>query len=176
MKEHNLKQNNEKIQNFHVVFESENILYVKISELLIDDYLKMVNDLEVQKFISHKIKNFTYHDELNWIKSNLENDNIIFSMIEKVTFNFIGNIEITKNGSNKGELGISITSHMQNKHYGYESIRRIIEYAKDVLRINELELNVYNFNERAIHLYERLGFIKDGIGKTDEDIHMKYIN
>ena len=29
-----------------VVFESENIIYVKISESLIEDYLTMVNDID----------------------------------------------------------------------------------------------------------------------------------
>ena len=37
-----------------------------------------------------------------------------------------------------------------------------------------LHKNVYNTNERGIHCYEKVGFIKDGVGKTDEDIHMTY--
>ena len=35
-----------------------------------------------------------------------------------------------------------------------------------------IELNVYKTNSRAIHCYEKVGFIQDGAGKTEEDIHM----
>lgn len=38
-----------------VVFESENIIYVKISESLIEDYLTMVNDIDhVARFIGKR--------------------------------------------------------------------------------------------------------------------------
>ena len=38
-----------------IIFESDNIYFVKINKDLIDDYLKMVNNPEVSKFISLKI-------------------------------------------------------------------------------------------------------------------------
>ena len=47
------------------------------------------------------------------------------------------------------------------------------EYAFNDLSLDGLELNVYNFNPRGIRCYEKVGFIKDGPGKTEEDIHMK---
>ena len=38
-----------------VVFESENIIYVKISESLIEDYLTMVNDIDhVARYIGKR--------------------------------------------------------------------------------------------------------------------------
>lgn len=47
-------------RKYETIFESENILYVKINENLINDYLIMVNDPEVQKGISRKAKIYTY--------------------------------------------------------------------------------------------------------------------
>ena len=44
------------MDKYEIIFESENILYVKINENLINDYLIMVNDPEVQKGISRKAK------------------------------------------------------------------------------------------------------------------------
>ena len=43
-----------------IIFESDNIYFVKINKDLIDDYLKMVNNPEVSKFISLKNRSFTY--------------------------------------------------------------------------------------------------------------------
>lgn len=56
------------MNNYEIIFESENILYIKINESLINDYLIMVNDPEVQKGISRKAKIYTYEQELEWVK------------------------------------------------------------------------------------------------------------
>ena len=140
--------------------------------MTINDYLDMVNDVEVQRFISHKRKIYSLDGELEWIKSKLEENAIIFSMIEKQTNEFIGNIEIMKINNNIGEVGIAITRKKQNKHFGQEAIKRLIEYSFSELNLDGLELNVYDFNSRGINCYEKVGFVIDGQGKTKEDIHM----
>ena len=48
------------------VFESERIKFVKVSMSLAQDYLDMVNDIEVQKYISHDRRTYTYYGELKW--------------------------------------------------------------------------------------------------------------
>lgn len=40
-----------------MMFESENIYYAKLNKELINDYLEMVNNYEVQKFIVIILKN-----------------------------------------------------------------------------------------------------------------------
>lgn len=163
------------MKNYEVVTTSKNIDYIKVTEELIDDYLTMVNDYEnVGKYISHKIKNYTREDEIEWIKNNLENDTILLSMIEKSTGEFIGNIEIMEIVDGIGEIGISITPSKQNKHYGREAIEAIINYGFENFNIKGYDLNVYATNERGIKCYESVGFIKSGIGKTSEDVHMVY--
>ena len=56
------------MDKYEIIFESKNILYIKINENLINDYLIMVNDPEVQKGISSKAKIYTYEQELEWVK------------------------------------------------------------------------------------------------------------
>lgn len=162
------------MNNYEVIFESENILYVKLSENLIDDYLKMVNDPDISKFISHHPKKYSYEDEQQWVKNQLDKNAICFSMIEKKSSEYIGNIEIMEIKNNIGELGISITKDKQNKHYGYESIKAIIKYGSEKLNLQGMDLNVYDTNLRAIHCYEKVGFIKAGEGKSNGDIHMEF--
>jgi len=156
------------------VMESENIIYIKVTENLIDDYLKMVNDPEVQNKISKVKKQYSKEQEIEWIRLKQEQKSIIFSMLEKDTNKYIGNIEIMNIINNIGEIGICITSDMQDKHYGTEALKKIIDYAYRTLGLDGLELNVYASNPRAIHCYENVGFIKDGVGKSADDIHMKY--
>lgn len=158
--------------DYEIIFESERIYFVKLTEKLVNDYLDMVNDIEVQKYISHNRKKYELEGELEWIKSKLDENVIIFSMIEKTTNEFIGNIEIMKINNNIGEMGIAITPKKQDKNFGQEAIKSFIDYSFNTLNLDGLELNVYDFNPRGIRCYENVGFIKDGHGKTDEDIHM----
>lgn len=160
------------MSEYDIVFDSDNIVYVKLSENLIGDYLKMVNDPNVAKMISKKNRIYTYEQELEWVKKKLAENACIFSMIEKITGEYIGNIEIMHQNNNIGEIGIFITANKQDKHYGTESMKRIIEYGYNELKLDGFELNVYSTNPRAIHCYEKVGFVNIGVGKTEDDIHM----
>ena len=155
------------------VFDSERIDYVKVDPNLINDYLKMINDVEVQRFISSNAPfTVSFDDEMNWVKENMENNKNVFSMIEKDTNEFIGNIEIRKTDDNKGEIGISITRDKQDKHYGTEAMNRIVKYSYEKLNLDEVFLNVHGDNPRAIKCYENSGFKITGVGKRPSDYHM----
>ena len=164
-----------------IIFESDNIYFVKINKDLIDDYLKMVNNPEVSKFISLKNRSFTYDEEIKWIEDKLNNKKIVFSMVEKGSNKFIGNIELLEIKNKLGEFAICITPFMQNKHYGSESIIRFIKYCFEELELENIELSVYSHNEKAINLYKKLGFVEYkrevNIGiydnKNIDDIYMK---
>ena len=162
------------MKNYEQVFESTNIYYVKLTTDLIDEYLKMVNDPDIASKITHNPKTYTYEDELNWIKDKIENKANIFSMIEKETGDYIGNVEIMEVKNDVAEVGICITANKQNKHLGREALTALIKYGKEKLYIKGFDLNVYKTNVRAVRCYEKAGFIADGEGKTSEDLHMFY--
>ena len=154
---------------YEVIFESKRINFIKLNKDLVNDYLDMVNDDDVQKYIHHKRRVYTLEQEFDWIEDKLNTNAVIFSMIEKETNDFIGNIEIMDIENNAGELGIIITAKKQDKHYEQEAIN-----AFNTIHLKDIYLNVFNFNERAIACYEKVGFVKVGTGKTIEDIHMIY--
>jgi putative acetyltransferase len=67
--------------------------------------------------------------------------------------------------SHKAYLGgLAIDPSFSGKGYGLQMMKEIIELGKtmDILRI---ELSVSIFNEKAISLYEKVGFSKEGVMK-----------
>ncbi|MBR0385839.1 MAG: hypothetical protein IJI05_04745 [Erysipelotrichaceae bacterium] len=77
------------------IFESENIIFVEVSHDLVQDYLTMVNDTEnVGWFIGHLTEPFSEEQERQWVDKKLALNAVCYSMIEKNTGEFIGNIEI----------------------------------------------------------------------------------
>lgn len=86
----------------------------------------MVNNTNINKLISLKNKTYTYEDKMEWVKMKLNPDEVIFSMLDKKTGKFIGNISFMKIENSTAEIGISITENFQNQHYGTEALERMI--------------------------------------------------
>lgn len=51
----------------------------------------------------------------------------------------------------------------RGKGYGMETMRLLLEYGFNKLNFHRIQLNVLEFNESAISLYEKCGFKKEGI-------------
>ena len=60
-------------------------------------------------------------------------------------------------------LGIGIgDSENWGKGYGTEATRLLVDYAYNELNLYRLQLTVFEFNARAISLYEKMGFRREG--------------
>ncbi len=154
------------------IFESDRISFVEVSELLIGDYLIMVNDYEnVNRFIGGKHKEYTEEQERKWVRQKLDEKAVVFSMIEKKSGAFIGNIELMDVRDSAAELGIAITAVKQNMGYGTEAITALIGYGKKQLGLQRFCLRAYPDNARAIHVYEKCGFRE--YHRTDEHVYME---
>lgn len=157
-----------------VIFESKRIKFVKVTKELINDYLTMINDPDVSVMIKGSVVAINTEEENSWIEKKLAENAICYSMIEKSTNEFIGNIEIMHIENGIGEIGVSLTPRKQDMHYGTEAIGAIIEYGYNVLKLDGFYLNVYKTNPRAIHCYENLGFVESGPGGKENAIQMTY--
>ena len=158
------------------VFESENIFFVRVSESLVPDYLAMVNDVEhVARLIglSRRSEPITAEQERRWVQKKLAEDATVFSMLEKTTGTFIGNIELLHIEDGSAELGIAITAAMQEKGYGTEAIPAMVQYGMETLGLLRIFLKVYPDNARAIHVYEKCGFRE--YDRTADDVFMEII-
>ena len=159
----------------NAVFESENILYVQPSFDLIPDYLEMVNDIEhVARFIGERREPYTEEEERSYMQSKLDQHAVMFSMLEKDTRRFIGNIEFMNRKGDEAEWGIVMTWKMQNRGYGTEALKRSVEYGFTELGLRRIYLAVYTDNLRAIHVYEKCGFTE--YDRNDADIFMEIIH
>ena len=152
------------MSKYKKLYESENVYYTNVSYDLIPDYLKMINDREVQIFLYKTFRTYTSEQETEWVKEGLEKEKQVFSIIEKDTDSFVGNIEYLE-FEDGYELGICITPEMQNKHYGTEAIKFMIDYGRSKMGLDDIKLSVYSHNVRAIHCYKKLGFVEYNVTK-----------
>ncbi|MPM82898.1 hypothetical protein SDC9_129960 [bioreactor metagenome] len=62
-----------------------------------------------------------------------------------------------------GEFGVSVLKDYWDKGIGTEMVKELIQWAKASNVIRKLNLRVRSDNARAISVYEKLGFIQEGL-------------
>ena len=141
------------------IFESERIRFVEVSERLVGDYLVMVNDMEkVERFLGGAHEPYTAQQEIRWVREKREEKATVFSMLEKESGRFIGNIELMDAEGECGELGIAITAAMQNRGFGTEAVSALTAYGFDRLGLRRIFLRTDPQNAAALRVYEKCGF------------------
>lgn len=114
---------------------------------------------------------------------NMDSNQHQFVAISKVKDNeeiIVGTAGLSVNGSHRmrhsGNIGIMIHKDYQNQGVGSALIAALIDVADNWLMLVRLELTVFEKNERAIHLYEKFGFEKEGLKRLAAIKEGKYEN
>jgi len=148
------------------MLESARIL-LKLLEL--DDEAYIVKWRNQKEIINNMFnyKGVTIEEHRNWFKNYLLNDNRIeFIIIVKESGKRIGTIGLSDIDfrNQKAEYGILIGEESElGKGYGYEASKEIIKYGFKELNLKKIYLKTFIDNKKAIKLYDRLGFIKEGV-------------
>jgi UDP-4-amino-4,6-dideoxy-N-acetyl-beta-L-altrosamine N-acetyltransferase len=61
------------------------------------------------------------------------------------------------------EIGLYLSPEFQEQGYGKDAFRTLMKFCFYQLNLHRLMLEVFAFNERAVQLYEKLGFKQEGI-------------
>jgi len=76
---------------------------------------------------------------------------------------------------NKGRFAIEIyDENMYNKGIGSKALSLVLDYAFNHIKYHKVYLRALDYNERAKHVYEKFGFVKEGIDREGACIDGKY--
>lgn len=139
--------------------------------------VKWFSDPEVIYFLGRNAP-VTMAEEERWFRDyERRTDEQIFAI--EVEGNHIGNLGLHKidRVHRKADVGIVIGEPtLWSKGYGTEAMRVALGYAFDVLGLNKVSLDVLEYNVRAIHTYERLGFQREGLHREDVYKDGRFVN
>ena len=131
----------------------------------LDSFVMWLNDEEVRQYLSIEIP-------LNRIREKefIENlykrgEDIVLGIVTKKNDQLIGNTALGEVSSTSrcAALGIFIgDKDCWSQGYGTEALRLMLGYGFDQLNLHRIYLTVLEFNARAIHAYEKVGFKREG--------------
>ena len=93
-------------------------------------------------------------------------DAFLFAVRSLDSDDLIGYVELDKILWTHQVSGVSIAigeAKHRGKGYGYEVMQLVLQFAFDELNLHRIQLTVFSYNERAIALYEKLGFHREGV-------------
>lgn len=111
-------------------------------------------------------ESMTLEEEQIYLKNSLASDNSILLIAITPEGEVIGvcGFQGGKRRAvrHQGGIGISVNIEWRNKGVGTALMQHLIDWAKGTGIITRMELTVMAHNERAIHVYEKLGFKLEG--------------
>ena len=128
-------------------------------------YLALTEDQESMRLTGTQ-RSFTREDVARWLAAIAERDDRIdLAIVVRATGELVGEVVLNEydptNRSANIRIGL-LTAHA-NKGYGSEALRLMVAHAFERVGLHRLELGVFAFNPRAIHVYEKLGFRREGV-------------
>lgn len=129
-------------------------------------YFRMLFQAETRKLTGTQ-KSFTLRQIEQYIEGkDTDSSSVLLLIALQKNDVVIGDIQLLEiNWINRScyiRIAIDNQSY-QGKGFGTEAMGLILDYAFGILHLHRIELNVFAYNERAIHVYERLGFQKEGV-------------
>lgn len=142
--------------------------------------LEMMNDPDIETMVGGYSWPGSYSNQMKWF-SNLESNPSVLRCIiankedDKAIGALILNEIDMKNGT--GHIHIKIASgDERGKGYGTDAIKTIVKYAFSELRLNCIFANILSYNEPSVHLFEKCGFMRDGVLRSRVFKQGKYID
>lgn len=123
-------------------------------------YTEWVNDMEIGLFMLFSTDVLDLDRERE-ILSQIRRNNVSFAIVDKASDEAIGicglvNVDQVHRHAN---FGIFIGDKAcWNKGIGTEATQLILDHAFNNINLNNVSLEVYDFNQRAISCYEKVGF------------------
>jgi len=133
----------------------------------LDDCIDLINSLVAEGADIDKSERVSREEEIEWLAgalSRMERGEKVYIVVE-VDGRVVGNSEIGRRlgGYDKhvGSIGIAIKKGFRDVGIGTEMMNALIKRGR-VMGLKVLTLTAFANNERAIHVYGKLGFEKTG--------------
>ncbi len=150
-----------------MLFESKRVRFRKMTKEDTELYHTWRNDMEVMHSTNPSLDVYPMEETKEFVEHVILGSNSAKSyiMIEKTNNIPIGIVSLInidyKNRNAECIIDIGEKEYW-GKGYGSEGYKLLLDYAFYEMNLHRVSLKVFSFNERASHLYTKLGFKQEG--------------
>jgi RimJ/RimL family protein N-acetyltransferase len=141
--------------------------------------LEWVNDRE-QVLLNAPYKPIAEARHREWFAAiQRRNDAFIFGIRLRDANKLIGSCQLhsISHVHRSAELQIRLGDvEERGRGYGTEAVRLLLDFAFKDLNLHRIYLNVLGTNSRAIRVYEKIGFVREGVGREAAHIDGRYVD
>jgi RimJ/RimL family protein N-acetyltransferase len=127
--------------------------------------VEMLGDPEGRR-LTGTHREFTEQQAQTWYATRADHDDRLdLAIIEREADTYVGEVVLNEldAGNRSCSFRISLVGpHAFGRGYGTEATRLVLRHAFAAVGVNRVELEVYDFNPRARHVYEKAGFVHEG--------------
>jgi len=137
-----------------------------------------INDPEIATAVK-RVLPVSMYEHVNWYEKIIVDKARVTFALETIENNqYIGNLGIEHIDwiSRKARFWIYLDKAQWAKGYGTEAVALLLNYSFNSLNLNKIYLDVGSFNNRAIKVYETMGFATEGILREDFYMNGSYVD
>lgn len=149
----------------NMIIKGEKVILRPIKMSDAPRFARWFSDPEVHQFLALRRKNITLKEERKFLRKKLSDKSQCNFAIDTIDGVHIGSVGFKLVLLDKrATLGIVIGDKQYwGKGCGTDAMKVILRYGFKKLRLHKVELEVYDYNLRAITVYEKLGFRHEGV-------------
>lgn len=144
--------------------EGDRIVLRPIDVADAEDFLAAMDDEGQRLTGTHRT--FTLDVIRDWFSTRgATTDRWDLAIVERTTGRWVGELAILDWDADNRSCGfrIALAPDHRDKGYGSEATRLVVDRVFTELPAHRIQLEVYAFNPRAQHVYERVGFVPEGL-------------
>lgn len=146
----------------------------------IQTYCRWMNDTKVNQYLECRFEKWTIKKLQDYIKQTQNNpDNLLLAIVLKDKNKHIGNIKVGPiNRVHKfAKVGIIIGEEsFWGEGFATEAVKLAVDYAFNTLDLHKLTAGVYANNIASVRVFEKSGFVKEGIEKKQYYCNGEYVD
>jgi len=146
----------------------------------VDSLYSFRNDWAVVRLLGGFSAGYSRANLEDWVRKHTNRpDEAIWAIADKTTDAAIGHVGLydVDNRVRKAEFGILIGDHGRSgRGLGTRATAAVVDWGFEQLNLHKMVLTVLTENERAIHIYGRLGFKRDGVLRDEQYRDGRYMD
>jgi len=142
----------------------------------VEIFTEWMNDFFITDYTGRSYKIMTLQEEKEYLEK-ASGDKNVFVIIDNQTDKMIGTVGLhsVDHINRTATLGIFIgDKNYWSKGYGTEAVQLILDFGFNYLNLNNIELALMEFNQRALNCYKKCGFKEIGRRRKCKYINGKY--